>query len=364
MRISIILMLFLIPLLLFSQTPAKTSTEYVCPPCGCANDDKVFNSPGSCPVCGMPLIPKGEVLHQDQTISAAILIFDGVQIIDFTGPYEVLGQSGIEAFTVGEKASPIRTTMGMTVTPEFTFDNAPPAQLLIIPGGNVQTENKNIIQWIQQRAKSADYVLSICNGAFYLAEAGLLDGKEATTFYNLIDDLQQTYPKVHVVTNKRYVDNGKIITAAGLSSGIDGTLYLISKIHGQGIAQQVALNMEYNWQPGSNYARANFADKYLRRMMSRRLQLDVPNQVDSKVLNTHGTTDQWETEWELQANSNLNEIKTYLEGKLQEVGKRSRDDDGWKFTGDNDEKWASLLNVIPVDGKQNFYRINLKMHKV
>jgi putative intracellular protease/amidase len=364
MRISIILILFLIPLLLFSQTQTKNSTEYVCPPCGCSNDGKVFNAPGSCPVCGMPLIPKGEDQHQDQTISAAILIFDGVQIIDFTGPYEVLGQAGVEAFTVAEKAAPIRTSMGMTVTPAYTFDNAPASQLLIVPGGEVQTENKNIIQWIQQRAKSVDYVLSVCNGAFYLAEAGLLDGREATTFYNLIDQLQETYPKVHVVSNKRYVDNGKIITSAGLSSGIDGTLYLVSKLEGKAAAQQVALNMEYNWQPGDNYARANFADKYLRRMMSRRLRLEIPNQVSSEVVNTHGSTDQWETEWEVQANSSPKKVQAYLEGKLQELGKWSRDGSGWKFDGDNGEKWAGSLNVATIEGKQNSYLIHLKIHKI
>lgn len=366
MRISkaFVLLLILFPYLFFAQTQTKSAAEYVCPPCGCSNDDKVYDAPGSCPVCGMPLVAKQQAQQQEQSMKAAILIFDGVQIIDFTGPYEVLGQAGIEAFTVAEKAAPIRTTMGMTVTPTYTFDNAPPANLLIVPGGNVQTENKNIIQWIQQRAKSADYVLSVCNGAFYLAEAGLLDGKDATTFYNLIDELQETYPKLHVVTNKRYVDNGKIITTAGLSSGIDGTLYLISKIHGQGIAQQVALNLEYNWQPGSTYARANLADKYLRRMMNRRLRLEIPNQVSVKMLNTEGTTENWETEWELQANSNLPEIKNYLEGKLQELGKWTRDGSGWKFTGDNGEKWAGTLNVTPIDGKQNFYRINLKIHKV
>ncbi len=366
MKISkaFVFVLILFPYLFFAQAQTKNAAEYVCPPCGCVNDDKVFTAPGSCPVCGMQLVPKQQNQDQEESMKAAILIFDGVQIIDFTGPYEVLGQAGIEAFTVGEKANPIRTTMGMTVTPSYSFENAPPAQLLIVPGGDVKTENKNIIQWIQQRAKSADYVLSVCNGAFYLAEAGLLDGREATTFYNLIDDLKGTYPKVHVVTDKRYVDNGKIITSAGLSSGIDGTLYLISKIHGKGIAQQVALNMEYNWQPGSSYARANFADKYLRRMMSRRLQLEIPNQVDQKVVNTQGTTDQWETQWELQANSSANEIQKYLAGKLQEVGKWSQDGAGWKFTGDNGEKWAGNLNVTPIDGKQNFYLINLKIHKI
>lgn len=233
-----------------------------------------------------------------------------------------------------------------------------------MPSQNVQTENKNIIQWIQQRAKSADYVLSVCNGAFYLAEAGLLDGREATTFYDLIDELKETYTKINVVTNKRYVDNGKIITTAGLSSGIDGTLYLISKMQGKAAAQQVALNMEYNWQPGSTYARANFADKYLRRMMNRRLRLEIPNQISAKVLNTQGTADQWEAQWELQANSSANEIQKYLEGKLQELGKWSRDSSGWKFIGDNGEKWAGNLKVTPIDGKQNFYLINLKIHKI
>jgi len=170
------------------------------------------------------------------------------------------------------------------------------------------------------------------------------------------------------VSNKRFVDNGKILTTAGLSSGIDGTLYLVSKIRGKGFAQQVALNMEYNWQPDLRYARANLADKYLRRMINRRLRFEVPNQVSVKVLSTQGTTDQWKAEWELQANSSLSEIRNFLEGKLQELGKWSRASgqksaSEWKFTGDNGEKWSGNLNVARVEGQQNLFRVTLEISK-
>ena len=280
MKVRIIFVMIISCFILFSMNAQNQTEEYVCGPCACGNDDTVYKEPGSCPACGMELVKKKDVQPQERRMKAAIFIFEGVQIIDFTGPYEVFGQAGINAFTVAEKASPITTSMGMTVTPAYTFENAPEAEILLVPGGNVDPhlENKNVIQWIQKRAESSQHVLSVCNGAFYLAKAGLLDGKQATTFYALIDELKSSFPKVNVVSNKRFADNGKIVTSAGLSSGIDATLYLISKIQGKGRAQAVALNLEYNWQPDSNYARANFADKYIRRIAAHSFELPDQSQ--------------------------------------------------------------------------------------
>ncbi|HET9226023.1 MAG TPA: hypothetical protein VFR31_05110, partial [Thermoanaerobaculia bacterium] len=123
------------------------------------------------------------------------------------------------------------------------------------------------------------------NGAFFLAKAGLLDGLEATTFAGLIDGLREAAPKARIVTDKRWVDNGKIITTAGLSSGIDGSLHVIEKLLGRGYAQRAALGMEYNWQPELNWARAALPDRMVR--------VDTPSDLPVEPLLTQGTTDRW-----------------------------------------------------------------------
>jgi hypothetical protein len=195
----------------------------------------------------------------------------------------------------------------------------------------------------------------------------LLDGKDATTFYGLIDELKQNYPKVHVHSDRRFADNGKIVTSAGLSSGIDATLHLISKIQGNGRAQSIALHMEYNWQPEVNFARANFADKYLRRISSH--SFEIPNSSSIKIVSTKGTNDRWAAEWELKSQSTLPELRKFFETKLQENGKWNRKGDWqsnssqWKFTGDNGEPWEGTLNLSPIDGQQNTYKVALTIHK-
>lgn len=125
--------------------------------------------------------------------------------------------------------------------------------------------------------------MSVCTGALILAKAGLLEGLSATTFHDAIDLLAQVAPKTRVVSNQRYVDNGKIITTAGLSSGIDGALHLVSKIKGKGSAQATALTLEYQWDPDGKFARAALADRYFK----------IDN-LDGEVLSTDGDTSRWQ----------------------------------------------------------------------
>ena len=209
--------------------------------------------------------------------NVAVLLFPGVQIIDYSAPYEVFSQAGVyNIFTVAESSAPISTSGGQgaaQVTAKYTFAHHPKPDIVIIPGGGGsrpgdggvghQTANPKLIRWIQEQAGSATTVLSVCNGAFLLAKAGLLDGLEATTFWGMLDDLKIAAPKTRVHKDRRYVDNGKVITTAGLSSGIDGSLYVLSKLHGAGKARQVALQMEYDWHPESNFARGALADMAL-----------------------------------------------------------------------------------------------------
>jgi copper(I)-binding protein/putative intracellular protease/amidase/DNA-directed RNA polymerase subunit RPC12/RpoP len=340
---------------------SSKKAEYVCPPCGCDKDDQTFDAPGVCTSCGMRLVEKGssaarpvQPQPEAQRKQVAILIFDGVQIIDYTGPYEVFGQAGFNVFTVAEKSDPITTAMGMRVTPSFTFADSPEPNIVVIPGGNVLAPQSNpaVLKWIQDRAPKAEYVMSVCNGAYILARTGLLDGLTATTFHGLIDGLVAIAPKTKVVRDRRFVDNGKIITTAGLSSGIDGSMHVVSKILGRGRAQAIALNLEYNWQPDLNYARAALADM--------RMRFSYEG-IDAMSLSREGGTDQWENRWlvrsELSSASVLEQINKTLatDGKWAKVS--SDNSSGatslWKFVDEQGRPWSGAATVQPLAGEKN-----------
>lgn len=286
----------------FQETPPKA---YVCPPCGCGRDHEVWNKPGTCPACGMVLVEKGAAGPaaadgpQGAGVRAAVLLFDGVQVIDFAAPFEVFGQAGYEVFTVALEPRPVLTAMGLRVTPRHALKDAPPFEVLLVPGGDVGGPQNDplVLDWIRARAKDATHVVSVCNGAFILAAAGLLDGLEATTFYDLIPALRLAAPSTKVVSDRRLVDNGKVITTAGLSSGIDGALHVVSKISGPGRAQMAALNMEYDWKADGRYARASFADAPIRRLFGRGLLLPLPAPERAQVVSTAGDGTRWEVVW-------------------------------------------------------------------
>jgi putative intracellular protease/amidase len=310
---------------------------------------------------------------QPEGLRAAILIFDGVQIIDYTGPYEVFGQAGFNTFTVAERPEPVTTSMGMIVTPNYTLDNSPQADVLVIPGGSIDPalNSPKIIKWIQEREKGAQFVLSVCNGAFILARTGLLDGLSTTTFYGLIDALRAAAPKVRVLSDRRYVDNGKYISTAGISSGIDGSLHVVSKIRGPGRAQMVALNMEYNWDPDSRYARAAFADRHIRRVFGRGLRLDAPAVSSHKVLSTKGGNDQWEVRWEIESASSAPELIKLLNARLtgdagwaaRDAGKLAPTSAAWKFSDESGAAWTGAATVSPAAGAQNRYTLSLRVER-
>jgi len=266
-----------------THTQAAERTKlYVCPACGCPADDRTFYKPGKCPECGMDLIEKSD--QKNPTV--AILLFDGAEVIDYAGPWEVFGQAGFKIFTVAENSKQIDAVFGQKIISDYTFATAPAADIVLVPGGRgsrTAMQNSALIKWLQQRAQSSDHVMSVCTGALILAKAGLLEGLSATTFHDAIDLLAQVAPKTRVVSNQRYVDNGKIITTAGLSSGIDGALHLVSKIKGKGSAQATALTLEYQWDPDGKFARAALADRYFK----------IDN-LDGEVLSTDGDTSRWQ----------------------------------------------------------------------
>jgi copper(I)-binding protein/putative intracellular protease/amidase len=356
---------------------AITAEEYVCPPCGCGADEKAYDKPGFCPVCGMALIIKGSVAAASASAASsevakkvAILIFDGVQIIDYTGPYEVFGAAGLEVFTVAASAATITTNMGMKVTPHYTLDDAPGADVLLIPGGGVipTQQDPRVLKWIQERSKQAQYVLSVCNGAFILARTGLLDGLTATTTAGLIDGLPTVAPRVRVVRDQRYVDNGKFITTAGLSSGIDGALYVVSKLFGQARAQLTALRIEYDWKGDSTYARANLADRYIAKVLGKGLALPVPQGARAELLSTEGTAQNWEVKWQVVGEVSPTDVLKLLNAELiagewieQKIPNRAVVSSMWRFKNQEGGAWNGTVEVQAAGSK--IVTISLKVER-
>ncbi|UTA69044.1 DJ-1/PfpI family protein [Emticicia sp. 21SJ11W-3] len=222
--------------------------HFQCPPCNMECDTVHFSEPGACPTCGMKLFAayqgfeNKEGSHGDNcNKKVAVLIFPGVEIIDFTGPWEVLAAAGMQVYSVSVSEATVATSMGLKIKPDYTFENAPAPDIVLIPGGNVRPADKTVTDWILKMNEKSEHLLSVCNGAFYLGKIGLLDNLKVTTFYSAIERLQQITPKAIVVDSVRYADNGKIITAAGLSSGIDAAFHLVSVYLGKAQAKKLAV---------------------------------------------------------------------------------------------------------------------------
>jgi transcriptional regulator GlxA family with amidase domain len=173
-----------------------------------------------------------------------VLLFEGVELLDFAGPAEVFivanrGQS-FRVVTVATSTEPLKTMGGVTVTPDYAFEDAPKADIVIAPGGNTRAVGKAGREWLKKASGEAEITMSVCYGAFLLADAGLLDGVEATTHHWGIDDLKKAAPKCKVVADQRFVDSGRIVTTAGVTAGIDGALHVVERMLGKDAAKWTA----------------------------------------------------------------------------------------------------------------------------
>jgi len=186
--------------------------------------------------------PKPAAERKDKAVkTVAVLLFEGVELLDFAGPAEVFivadrGKS-FRVLTVAESTKPLKTMGGITVTPDFGFEDAPKADILVIPGGNTGAVRAAGRDWLKQASKHAEITMSVCYGAFLLADAGLLDGLECTTHHWAVDDLKSAAPKCKVVSGQRFVDSGKIVTTAGVTAGIDGALHVVERLLGKEAAE-------------------------------------------------------------------------------------------------------------------------------
>ncbi|HEY0603910.1 MAG TPA: DJ-1/PfpI family protein [Herpetosiphonaceae bacterium] len=195
-----------------------------------------------------------------QPRNVAILIFDEVEVLDFCGPFEVFGvtrlreEAPFNVYTVAERMEPVLARNGLSVNPRYMIDDCPSPDLLVIPGGlgaRKEMHNPVVIEWIKRCADPAELVLSVCTGALLLANAGLLNGLAATTHHGAFDLLRAAAPQTEVREGERFVDNGKVITSAGISAGIDMSLHVVARLLGEDAAMETAERMEYRWQAES-----------------------------------------------------------------------------------------------------------------
>jgi transcriptional regulator GlxA family with amidase domain len=256
-----------------------TEMAYYCTPCGNECDFERHDKAGVCSHCGMAFVERRvasvdsivteqrkQRVNQPKKKNVAIFIHNGVEILDFAGPSEVFASTeGFNVYTVSLTKEAITSQGFVTVTPNYSLEDCPQPDIVVLPGGNTGPfiQNEPLIRWIKACAEKAEVMLSVCTGAGLLAKAGLLDGKQATTFHNYIDVLQQATPKATILRNTRFVDNGQIITTAGVSAGIDGALHVVAKLKGLAVAQRTAQYMEYDkWKPNQGLVVEQLGKKY------------------------------------------------------------------------------------------------------
>ena len=209
---------------------------------------------------------EAESVAHGRSTTGGILIFDEVEVLDFCGPFEVFsvaralptedqdddGAPLFRVLTIAERPGLVRCTGGLLVQPHHTLADHPPLDLLVVPGGRgTRRERTNLVllRWIAEQDRRTRLTASVCTGAFLLAAGGLLDGRPATTHWASTDRLCQLHPLVDTRTDERVVDEGRIVTAAGISAGIDMALHLVARLAGTDRAREVRRGIQYDPEP-------------------------------------------------------------------------------------------------------------------
>ncbi|MFL5419540.1 MAG: DJ-1/PfpI family protein [Myxococcales bacterium] len=192
-----------------------------------------------------------------------IVVFDDAEELDFVGPWEVFCSAGmmiergdapgaqpLKAVLIAEKAGPVRCAKGMRVLPDATFADAPPLDLVLVPGGmgtRREANNQGMLAWLRDIAPRCRFVTSVCTGALLLHEAGISRGRRVATHFNFVEQLRAR--GANVLTNVRYVEDGNLISAAGVSAGIDMSLWLVGQLVDPKFARKVQRWIEYDPKP-------------------------------------------------------------------------------------------------------------------
>ena len=199
----------------------------------------------------------------------AILVFPDVEVLDFTGPFEVFSvtrlneerrrqePSPFDVKLVAERSEPIMASGGLRIIPDYDFNSCPQFEILVVPGGwgtRKEINNDRLIQWIGARGKEVEALTSVCTGSMLLGRAGLLDGLRATTHWRSLDWMRESFPSVTVDSQMHVVEHGRVFTSAGISAGIDMALLVVARCYGQAVARATARHMEYSF-PDNNERR-------------------------------------------------------------------------------------------------------------
>jgi putative intracellular protease/amidase len=205
--------------------------------------------------------------------NVAIVVYDGVEILDFSGPMEVFTAAGNGAFrvyTVAPSHQPVLSQGVLSIRPDFSVEDSPTPDLLVLPGGNSRgfTRSEAGMAWVRKVTARNELSMSVCTGAFILANLGLLDGQRATTHWGAVSRLRSAFPRVQVETGVRFVDTGRIVTTAGVSAGIDGALHVVQRLLGDDVAWETARYMQYDsWEPKESAALPGPAKEALRALI-------------------------------------------------------------------------------------------------
>ncbi|AZO95121.1 DJ-1/PfpI family protein [Halocella sp. SP3-1] len=192
-------------------------------------------------------------------LNVGVFLFDKVELLDFAGPYEVFSVTSelndnnlFKVFTISQDGNIIKTVNGLQIITDYSFKNHPKIDILIIPGGEGTKSEINkhtVLKWLNRNYGKSKITFSVCSGARLLGRLGLLDNLESITHHEVIPHLQKIAPKTIINKNMRFIDNGKLMTSAGISAGIDLSLYIVEKLCGKKIKNKTKVYMEYeDWK--------------------------------------------------------------------------------------------------------------------
>ena len=197
-------------------------------------------------------------------MNIGILLFDAVELLDMAGPYEVFTTAArvwarqqpagaaplFNVLTLARGAAPVQARAGLRLQPDHDLTDHPPLDCALVPGGVVDAElaRPELIAWIARQQREAGLLASVCTGSLLLAQAGVLDGLEATTHWEDLDALRALRPAVRVRDEQRWVDQGRVLSSAGISAGLDMSLHLVRRLHSDALARQTARQMDYDWK--------------------------------------------------------------------------------------------------------------------
>jgi len=304
---------------------------------------------------------------QDSKPNVAILVYDGVQVDDHTIPFEVFSQFSLnEVYTVAKDGGELTTWRGMRILPNYTFADAPEPDVLVLPGGDAgdARADPEIMAWVRRTAASADHVLTICTGTFFLVGTDLLDGARVTTWYERQDELRRAAPEAEVVGDELVVESGKLVTAAG--SGIEGSLHVLAKLHGEAWSEVVRLNLEYEPIPAPLHVpRVELAD------------LNLPDGLyglfpwrKAELVRYEGDRDAWRMRWRFRSDAPIDSLAdrfaralTTEDGwaPLGQERSGSRWESRWSMEGRNGALWRGDVGLHLDTG---VYDLDLRVRRV